>query len=205
MFESLSELVQQQADAVWVLPLVAALCALDGFFPPVPSDAAVLALAAIGASAGEPNLVALGVIAAVGAFVGDNIAYTIGRYSGLSRMRVSRRPRMQRGYRWAERELRRRGATVIVAGRYIWVGRVAVNLSAGAMGFPRRRFMALDAVAAVSWAAYTVGLGAMAGSWLEDNPLLAAVVAVVAAVALGVVIDRLLTSREQPGSEPSGG
>ncbi len=117
MFEALNEFIQQHAGAVWVLPVVTALCALDGFFPPLPSESVVVALAAVSASVGEPNLIVLGGCAAVGAFVGDNIAYTIGRHTGLARLASSKRPKIRSTMRWAERELDRRGAMIIIAAR----------------------------------------------------------------------------------------
>ena len=55
--------------------------------------------------------------------------------------------------------LDRRGASFIIAARYIPIGRVAVNMSAGALGYPRRRFVGLTAVAAVMWASYSAVIG----------------------------------------------
>lgn len=192
MFEAINEFIQAHAGAPWVLPIVAALCFIDGIIPPLPSESVVVAMAAVGASVGEPNLVVLGVVAAVGAFAGDQTAYTIGRHSPLNRVTSSTRPRIQRTIARAQRELGRRGAMIIIAARYIPVGRIAVNFSAGALHYPRSRFVLFDAIAATSWAAYSVALGALAGRWLEDNPLLGAVIAVSIAILLGSLLDRLI-------------
>ena len=72
------------------------------------------------------------------------------------------------------------------------VGRVAVNVTAGAGGFSQRRFVLLSALAATSWAAWSVGIGALAGSWVEENPVLGAVCAVALAAALGWALDATL-------------
>ena len=92
----------------------------------------------------------------------------------------------------ARKELGRRGAMIIIAARYIPVGRIAVNFSAGALHYPRPRFVLFDTIAATSWAAYSVALGALAGHWLEDNPLLGAVIAVTIAILLGSLLDHLI-------------
>jgi membrane protein DedA with SNARE-associated domain len=155
----------------------------------------VVALAAVSASVGEPDLLVLGGCAAVGAFVGDNIAYSIGRHTVLARLPASRNAKIRSTMRWAERELDRRGAMIIIAARYVPVGRVAANLTAGATRFTRPRFVLLTAIAAVSWAAYSVALGALAGTWMKDNPLLGATIAVAVAVAFGALIDWFLRSR----------
>nr|WP_281497167.1 DedA family protein [Ornithinimicrobium sp. F0845] len=173
---------------MWV---VFGLCIIDGIFPPLPSESIIVGLAAVSVSVGEPNLWLVFLAAATGAFIGDNLAYTIGRHwlTGLAR---SNHPRIRRAMAWAAHQLDRRGAVIIMAARYIPVGRVAVNITAGATRFPRPLFMILDAIAAVSWAAYSIAIGTVAGNWLHDNPLLAMAVAVTGGVLLGLVVERLI-------------
>ena len=48
-----------------------------------------------------------------------------------------RGPRMQAAFRWAGRELRKRPASLILVARFVPIGRVAVNLTAGATHYPR--------------------------------------------------------------------
>jgi membrane protein DedA with SNARE-associated domain len=195
VFDALNQFVQDNAGAVWVLPVVIGLCFLDGFFPPLPSESVVVALAAVSASVGEPHLFLLWVCAAAGAFLGDNTAYLLGRHGGLQRLRHSKRFQLERMLGWAEKELGRRGAMIIIVARYIPVGRVAVNITAGVTRFHRGRFMFFDALAVTSWAAYGVAVGALAGHWMEDNPVLGAVIAIAFAVLFGALIDRYLQRR----------
>lgn len=195
MFDALNQFIQDNAGAGWVLPLVFALCLLDGFFPPLPSESVVVALAAVSASVGEPSLVFLFLAAASGAFVGDNIAYTLGRHGGLRRLRSTKKFKMSTMLDWAEKELDKRGAMIIIVARYIPVGRVAVNITAGITRFHRGRFIACDLVAVTSWAAYSVAIGAVAGHWMEENPLLGAILAIILAVVLGALVDRFLQRR----------
>ena len=192
MVDAINELLRANAGSVWVLPIVLALCTIDGFFPPLPSESIVVALAAVSASVGEPNMWGVFAAAALGAMLGDNIAYTIGRHGGVARLNDSNNRRVRAAMGWAREELARRGPVIIMAARYIPVGRVAVNVTAGATKFPRLKFVILDFFAALSWAAYSIAIGTVAGNWAHDNPLLATVVAVTGGVLLGLLVDRLL-------------
>ncbi|KGN36634.1 alkaline phosphatase [Knoellia subterranea KCTC 19937] len=159
----------------------------------MPSESVVITLAAFGAAHGSPHLLALGAAAAVGAFLGDNLTFAAARRSGLGRLRNSPRPRMRSAFRRAEDELDRRGGLAIIVARYIPVGRVAVNVTAGAGSFDRRRFVLLSAVAATMWAGWSVAIGALAGNWVEENPLLGAIAAIAVAATLGMLVDRVLS------------
>jgi len=208
VFDQINDFAVQLSGSEWVLLAVFTLAAVDAFFPPLPSESVVVALAAISASSGEPNLVLLTVVAAVGAFVGDNIAYRIGRAVGVERFGLDRRPRLRRAVDRARYELDRRAAVLILTARYIPVGRVAVNVTAGATGFPYRRFLPLAFVAASSWAIYSVLIGRVAGERIKDQPLIGAVIAVCIAAFVGFVIDHLLQRRrrreEADGEAPPG-
>ncbi|WP_052110078.1 DedA family protein [Knoellia sinensis] len=197
MLETITSLIQDNAAALWVLPALFLLATFDALLPPVPSESVIITLAAFGAAHGSPHLIALGVVAALGAFIGDNLTFTVARRSGLRRLRDSPRPKLRSAFRRAEHELDRRGGLAIVVARYIPVGRVAVNVTAGAGTFSRGRFVLLSAIAAVTWASYSVAIGALAGHWVEANPLLGAVAGIAFAATLGLIVDRLL-SRAHP-------
>lgn len=192
MIDSLNAFIFDNSASAWALIAVFALAMLDGFVPPLPSESIVITLAAISASTGSPELVLLGICAATGAFLGDNITYLIGRHSGLGRLADSERPKVQRAFSWAATELHRRGGLAIIVARYIPVGRVAVNLTAGASKFSHPKFVALDVVAVTTWAGYSVAIGALAGHWFENHPLVAALSGICFAVLTGFVIDKLL-------------
>ena len=129
-------------------------------------------------------------MAAVGGFLGDNLTYWIGKHTRLGRFQGSERPKVRAFFLWVARMLLRHGAMIIMVCRFIPGGRQMVNLTAGAMEFPRGRFMLFDSIAVTAWAAYNVGIGALAGAWLEDQPLLGMAVALVLALALGWLAER---------------
>ena len=188
--------VQDWAIALAGTPLVFvvvyAFATIDGFFPPIPSESVVIALAALFVATEDPNFWILGAVAAAGAFTGDQIAYSIGKHIPVRRLRFMRGERAQKALAWAEHALQERGASFIIAARYIPIGRVAVNMTAGAVRFNRRRFTGLAAIAAISWSVYSVLLGIGAGVWLGHRPWLAVVVGVAGGLTLGVIIDQIL-------------
>lgn len=194
--DAINDLIMQAVTSPW-LPLAMFLLAMiDGFFPPVPSESVLVAAAAVAVSAGGgANLVLLCAAAAVGAIAGDNIAYVLGRKVGTTRFRWMRRPRVASTFAWAQRTLDRHGAALIFTARYVPVGRVAVNMSAGALRYRWRRFFPLTVVAGITWSIYSVAIGLLAGRWLQDQPFWSALLGIAIAVAIGLMLDRVLSTR----------
>ncbi|MEW2460427.1 MULTISPECIES: DedA family protein [unclassified Microbacterium] len=193
----LNELIMQAIASPWLYLVLFAVTVIDGFFPPVPSETVLVAAAAVAASTGDGNLLLLGLVAAVGAAIGDNLAFLIGRRLGTSRFAWMRRPRVVTAFAYAQRALDRRSATLILGARYIPVGRVAVNMSAGALGFPWRRFLPLSLIAGASWSVFSLAIGLLAGAWIKDQPLLSALLGIGVALVIGVVIDRIAAARRR--------
>lgn len=191
MFDQITPLVTELAASPLVYVVLFALCLVDGFFPPVPSESALVAVAAIAATSGQPVLAGVLFVAALGAIAGDSIAYWIGRRIGLARLARSKRPRIAAAFAFAERQMRRRSASLILIGRYIPVGRVAVNMTAGATRLSYRRFLAISSLAGLAWSATSIGIALAASSVLHE-PIVAAVVSMVVAAGLGIVVDRVI-------------
>ncbi len=193
----LNDLILQAIASPWLYAVLFAVTVIDGFFPPIPSETVLVAAAAVAASTGDGNILLLGVVAAVGAAIGDNITFLIGRRLGTTRFAWMRRPRIAAAFAYAQRALDRRSATLILGARYIPVGRVAVNMSAGALGFAWRRFLPLSLIAGVSWSIFSLAIGLLAGAWLHDQPVLSAGIGIVVALIVGVVIDRIAALRRR--------
>lgn len=193
LFDNLQALILGAADEPWILLVLFALCAIDGFFPPVPSESIVIALATLAAHGQGIPLWWVIPVAAVGALTGDLIAFAIGRRIPVRRLGLFSSDRGQRALDWAENQLRRRGGAFILSARYIPVGRVAVNMTAGAVGFPLRRFLAFDVLACLTWALYGVAIGTVAGQFFDDQPLLSVAAGVVGGLIIGVLLDRVLS------------
>ncbi|MEE6287551.1 DedA family protein [Georgenia sp. MJ173] len=186
------EWVLALAGSPWVLLAVWALSTIDGFFPPVPSESIVIAVAVLAMTSDGVNLWLLIAAAAAGAFCGDLIAYWIGSKIPVHRLRIFQGRRGHASLAWASRALATRGTVFILSARFIPIGRVAVNMTAGAVGYSRPRFVLIAGIAAIVWGGYSTLLGMGAGVFLHDHPLVAVVVGVIGGVLLGFVVDAVL-------------
>jgi membrane protein DedA with SNARE-associated domain len=167
VFTSFTHLVANASG--WAYGIVFLLAFLDAVFPVVPSETAVIT-AGVVASGGDLFLPLVIVLAAAGAFLGDNTAYWIGRkFGGWVVERFFSGEKARRRLEWAERQIRERGGQLIVIGRFVPGGRTAVTLSAGLLHYSWPRFLVLDAVAASIWALYASFLGYFGGKAFEHE------------------------------------
>ncbi len=194
-------------DSPWLYPAVFALVVGDAFLVVLPSETVVVALGALAASTGSPPLGLLVPVAALGAVVGDSLCYWIGRHIGADRWAWQRKGRIGAALLRARRTVLTRPAVLIFTARYIPFARIAVNLSAGAAGLPYRRYLPLSAAAGIGWALYNSGIGLLFGTALRDQPILAVVISVLVAIALGVTIDLAVNrfARSRSSTEPGVG
>ena len=168
-------------------PLLAALGALDGVLPMIPSEVVVLT-SGVFAHAGAPMLPLVILATAAGVFVGDHLAYGLSRSIFGPRL-INRSARVRRAVAAAGRHLDRRAGLLIVTSRFLPGGRVAMNAAAGTARLPLSRFSPASAVAALAWATYTAGLGYLGGAAFAGNPLLGVAVGVGLSLAVGGVVE----------------
>ncbi len=175
------------------------LPALDVVFPVLPSETVVIALGVATAGSTDPRILVLVLLAALGAFAGDNLAYWIGsRFGPAAERRLFSGQRGARRLAWAREKLETYGARLIIVCRFIPGGRTAVTLTCGIIGYPRRSFVPATAFAAVIWASYAYLLGRLGGAAFEDRPWVGLVIALGAAVAVSALVElirRLMTWR----------
>jgi membrane protein DedA with SNARE-associated domain len=196
VFDAVEAALVGLAASWWVFPAVAAICAIDGFFPPIPSETTVIAVTSVFAGQGDWRRTALLVVAAMaGAAVGDNIAYWIGHFFNPREWRIFASGRGRQAYGVAETGFRRRGANLLFAVRFVPVVRVAVNVVAGSLHYLWRRYVFIDLGASGMWAVYSVAIGWAGGSVMNNNPLVGVAIGVVLGVAIGAVVQRLATVR----------
>jgi membrane-associated protein len=177
--------------------VVAAVSAVDAFFPVVPSETAVIAAGTLAAS-GDLWVYVLLPAAAVGAFVGDNITYGLGSTLGeRAAGRLMKGDRGKRRIEWAQRMLDRHGALIIIVARFIPGGRTATTFSAGTLDMTWRRFAAYDAVAVTLWATYSVMVGYVGGAAFREDPwkALALGFGIALAVAAAIEVARRIQAR----------
>jgi membrane-associated protein len=154
----------------WAYLIVLLLAYFDALVPVVPSETAVIT-AGVVASAGDLNLMLIVAAAASGAFLGDNTAYFIGsRFGTRINERFFSGEKARKRVAWAQQQVTERGGELILVARFIPGGRTVVTLSAGTLGYPWRRFVLFDAVAALVWALYASLLGYFGGHAFEEAP-----------------------------------
>jgi membrane-associated protein len=177
--------------------LVAVLVpALDAILPVLPSETAVIALGVATAGSQDPRIGVLVMLAAFGAFLGDNVNYLLGRRFGPAvQRRFFSSQRGQARLAWAEKALDRFGARIIIGCRFIPGGRTVVTLTCGLVRYQRRSYVVATAVAAIIWASYAFFIGRLGGQAFESRPWIGLLLAFGAAVAISVVIEVLRRTR----------
>jgi membrane-associated protein len=178
--------------------------ALDAVLPILPSETVVIALGVATAGSADPRIAILVLLAAAGAFAGDNLAYLIGRRFGpVAERRFFAGEHGERRRAWAEHTLDRFGARLIIICRFIPGGRTAVTLTCGIVGYERKRFVVATACAGVIWASYAYFLGRVGGAAFEGRPWAGFLLAlgfalVVSALVEGVRRIRVRRARLRP-------
>lgn len=183
--------------ATYGYAIVFAIVAAESIGIPVPGET-TLSLAAIYAGATHRLNIA-GVIgaAALGAIIGDNVGYALGRIGGYRLLR-----RYGHYVRVNEHRLKigrylfdRHGGKVIFFGRFVSILRTYAAFLAGTMKMEWRRFLAFNTVAVVIWAVL-VGLAFYYfGSALQA--LQTPIDIVIGVVALAVVLAVLVLLRRK--------
>lgn len=197
MTDMIVQLVEGALSSPWGLLALAAVAAVDGFFPLVPSESLVVT-AGVFAAAGNQTLALIIAAGALGAFTGDHVSYFVGRRAGdrlTGRLREG--SRKFAAYGWARRILAERGGTVIVVGRYVPGGRTAVTLTAGAVRHPLSSFTLFDGIAAASWATYAALVGYLGGAAFEDEPLKGVLLGLGLALSVAGAIELLRHARRR--------
>jgi len=140
---------------------------------------------------------------AFGAFLGDNLAYTIGnRFKGLVNRWAERKPTRRARLDGAARQIRKRGGMLLITARFIPGGRTLLTISSGVTEQPRRWFAGWIAVATIIWASYAGLLGFFFGQAFEDDHTLAFWLAFATALAITGLIEvvRWLRERRKPAA-----
>jgi membrane protein DedA with SNARE-associated domain len=120
---------------------------------PLPGETALVA-AGVFASRGKLDILAVVVVAAAAAIIGDNLGYWIGRTGGrglLERSRLLNRW-SDRVLPWAEEFFHRHGAKTIFIGRFFSVLRVTAAWMAGVSRMHWWRFFLWNAAGGICWA-----------------------------------------------------
>jgi membrane-associated protein len=190
-------LTQEVSHSVITYPVLGFAAATDVLIPLIPSETIVIT-ASVLAAQGDLLIWVIVPVVAIGAFVGDNLSYWLGRRIGDPVAdRLFDDEKGQARLKWAEEALRRRGAILIGVGRFIPGGRTVTTFAAGTLEMPYRQFLVADAVAASLWAVYVSMLGYLGGETFKETLWLPLAASFAAAMAVGAGFEawRRLQSR----------
>lgn len=185
----LDDLISTAQRSPWLLLVILIFAATDSVVPAIPSETAVI-FGGVAAGQGDQLLVLVVLVAWLGAFVGDNLSYSIGRWgSTWVRRKATTRPKLDRGLAWAGRQLEARGGLLLVTGRFIPGGRTLLTMSSGLTRQPRPWFMGWAFLAGGIWAGYAAGLGFVFGDRMEGHETAAFLAAFAAALLINGLIE----------------
>ncbi|HEY7049758.1 MAG TPA: DedA family protein [Jatrophihabitantaceae bacterium] len=200
---SLTNWLDEVSQHWWFLLVIIAIALLDSVLPVVPSETCVI-IGGVAAAGGHQELPLVIACAAIGAFVGDNLACQIGRgASSWFRRRADRKPSFATRLDWATNQIHERGGLLLITARFVPGGRTILTLSSGITRQPLVWFVSWIAVAAVIWATYASLLGFIGGAAFEDNHSIAFLVAFGGALGITVIIEgvRFVRHRLRSGAE----
>jgi membrane protein DedA with SNARE-associated domain len=181
----------------WFLLIILGIAFFDSFIPIVPSETTVI-IGGVAAGQGEQPLPLVILCGAVGAFLGDNFAYMIGRrFTPWIRRRAETRPKTAARLDWARRQIRARGGPLLITARFIPGGRTALTVTSGITHQPRAWFAGWIAIAAVIWASYAAILGYVFGNRFKDDHTMAFLLAFGAALAITLLIELVRHVRQR--------
>jgi membrane protein DedA with SNARE-associated domain len=144
---------------------VVGLIFLEDFGVPVPGET-ILITAAIYAGAGKLNVILVALLALIGAVMGDNVGFGIGRLLGREvilrwgKYVFLTEERLEKGEAFFERH----GVKIIIVARFIEGLRQANGIIAGASEMPWLRFLPFNVIGAVLWVGVWVTVGELAGN-----------------------------------------
>lgn len=104
----------------------------------------------------------------LGALLGDNVNYYLGRTYGYRWVKEEKKILAIRHFEEGERFFERHGGKSVLLGRFVPVIKEIVPFIAGMVQMDRKRFMIYNALGALGWATKWVGLGYLFGHYMAD-------------------------------------
>jgi membrane protein DedA with SNARE-associated domain len=193
----LTDWLEEISAEWWFLLVILVIAYLDSVIPIVPSETAVI-IGGVAAGSGDQSLVLVIGAGALGAFLGDNTAYLIGRqFAPWFEHRAETNEKSRKRLTWARDQIRKRGGLLLITARFIPGGRTALTLTSGITKQRWPWFASWDLVAVVIWASYAAVLGYVFGKQFENNHTAAFILAFGAALSITILIEAVRHARER--------
>lgn len=204
MFEYLNfafDWLKEYSASPWFYIIIAVVAFFDSFFPVVPSETMVI-IGGVSAGLGQLEWPLVALLAAGGAFLGDNFAYYLGvLFSERLQRRYNKTNKGRQRLKWAQQQIENRGGNLLITARFIPGGRTLVTMSCGITGQSRRWFMKWSAIASIIWGMYATLLGFIGGKSFQDNHAKAFITAFSIAIVIAVLVEVVRHFRKQPQQE----
>lgn len=185
----------------WFLLVIFAVALLDSVLPIVPGETMVI-VGGVAAGQGNQSIVLVILAGAVGAFLGDNLAYLIGRrFSDRVNRWADRKDERRARLDAAARQIRIRGGLLLITARFIPGGRTILTISSGLTRQPWAWFATWIIIATTIWASYAALLGYFFGQAFEDDHAIAFWLAFGTALAITGLVEVVRWFRNR-GSKP---
>ena len=178
----------------WVYPLIGTLIFLDCFFPVLPSEIPLNMVGAWSASQGYPHIPMMFFVAILAAIVGDNLCFLLGTRLMTLVNRVQKGTKAYEGLAWVKRNMRRGGGAAIIIARFIPSARLFMTILLGSMRFPWPVFLFFDTIGVMLWAFQALAIGYVGGMAFSDTPLFAMVISIIAAIFIGLGLQKAQNS-----------
>lgn len=166
----------------WLLPALAALIALDGPLPMLPSE--TLLIVAISAAAAEndlPAISALMVTAVIGSVLGDGAVYSCGRWSHRF---VGATDGTAGGVAaWVGRTVGSRPIVTCVGARMLPGGRLVSTAACGRLRLPLGVFVVASLASSALWSAYLLLVATALRPLTKGDPVLSTIAGLLLGVA----------------------
>lgn len=125
----------------------------------------VLIIAGFLANQGELSLLLVIIVAALGAFAGDQFFFIIGRLNG--KKTVQKYEIVHKQFRKINSLLEKYDVSFLIGFRFVYGIRVITPLIIGASNIKTRRFLVLNAIGSILWAIVVGGMGYLFGETLS--------------------------------------
>lgn len=193
IFDGLRDL----SDSPTFFAIIFVIAVLDSVIPIVPSETMVI-IGGVAAGLGDLNILVVIVCGALGAFIGDNMSYLIGKKASTRiDNRYRRTAKGAKRLDWAHEQIEERGGLLLITARFVPGGRTVLTLTCGITHQHHRWFVKWTVAAAIIWASYASLLGYFGGKTFEDNHTLAFIVAFTMAISVTAIIEAIRYVRKQ--------
>ena len=119
------------SSSPWFYLIIFTIAVADSVIPIVPSETLVI-VGGVSAGTGELSIAIVILVAAAGAFIGDNMSYLIGRQASERILkRYTRNKKSQRRLVKVIHQIEQRGGLLLITARFIPGGRTLLTLTCG--------------------------------------------------------------------------